>query len=557
MFFSGIIDYFTHLDEKIYQGQKRRIVTVTQHHIFMTATPLSTAISRNDILNSQTNKIISPSPQINYSDDTLASLTITPGTLKDLEAEIAADAANLLTLQQAITKSEQLAYRLTRILHDYESRIGEVERIVMPVYRNILNMSQMNDRIEGTVSLVEHLMKTNEQVRKEVIILLPGPSIESLLVYLDSITRLETILQDLSYSDLAHCKISIERASSAILDARQKLQSAFRSWLTSETKTPETTVALQTVVNFSLNSPNHFSALISDWIEIRSNYLAASCEPLFVQSQSFEKDPSGYQPGTHPLPSAFAHARTLLQTEELFMTNVWPTTAIGPTFLRSAQIVRDLAVTTVESITSKMKKALNRREYADQVYLFNVLGASYLSVHEEGSTDSLAIQVLLPSLKYFITTTATLLTDLIGEIRGTIPRALERPFVVTQNATVYELTSITVNVLKRIERDDVVVDAILAGQLTNNWDGSLKLENSETCDYSNVKRYFNDILGSLESTIDAKSKSLRKPMQTLLFQLNNYNYLGKGLGHIELIDSSVMRRYEQIMEALKRSFFNR
>lgn len=530
----------------------------TQTQTFlMTATPISTTTSRKDIIASSTAKKPS-SPQINYSDETLANSTITSGTLKDLESEIAQDAANLFTLQQAINKSEQLAFRLTRILHDYETRIGEVERIVMPVYRNILNMSQMNDRIEGTISLVEHLMKNNEQVRKEVIILLPGPEIESLLVYLDSVSRLEAILQDLTHSDLAHCKISIERASAAVTDARQKLQNAFRSWITTESANSDVTSALQTVVNFSLNSPTHFSALISDWIEIRSNILAASCEPLFVQSQSFEKDPSGYQPGSHPLPEAFAHARSLLQSEEVLMAAVWPTTAIGPTFLRSAQIVRDLAVTTVESITSKMKKALARREYADQVYLFNVLGASYTAVHSsEGSQDSLAIQVLLPSLKYFITTTATLLTDLIGEIRGTIPRALERPFTVAQNATVYELTSITVNVLKRIEKDDLVIDAILSGQSTNNWDGTLTPLDS--CDLSSIKRYFNDIIGSLESSIDAKSKTLRKPMQTLIFQLNNFNYLEKGLGHIkkELIDASVMRRYEQIIEALKRSFFNR
>jgi exocyst complex component 7 len=527
----------------------------------MTATPLSTTTSRRDIIKNSTTKIPS-SPQINYSDETLANLNITAGTLKDLEADIADDAANLLTLQQAINKSEQLAFRLTRILHDYEARIGEVERIVMPVYRNILNMSQMNDRIEGTISLVEYLTKINEQVRKEVIILLPGPEIESLLVYLDSISRLEAILQDLTHSDLSHCKISIERATAAATDARQKLQAAFRSWLSSDTASSavtasELSMALQTVINFSLNFPTHFSALISDWIEIRSNYLATSCEPLFVQAQSFAKDPCGYQPGSHPLPEAFAHSRTLLQSEEAFMATVWPTTAVGPTFLRSAQIVRDLAVTTVESITSKMKKALTRREYADQVYLFNVLGACYTAVHSEGSQDSLAIQVLIPSLKYFITTTATLLTDLIGEIRGTIPRALERPFAVAQNATVYELTSITVNVLKRIEKDDLVIDSILAGQSTNNWDGTLAPIGSS--DYSSIKRYFNDIIGSLESSIDAKSKTLRKPMQTLIFQLNNYNYLEKGLGQIktELIDSNIMKRYEQIIETLKRSFLSR
>ena len=52
--------------------------------------------------------------------------------------------------------------------------MGQLERVVMPVYRNILTVSQMNNRIESTMDLVDHLMKTNEQVRKEVVILLPG-----------------------------------------------------------------------------------------------------------------------------------------------------------------------------------------------------------------------------------------------------------------------------------------------------------------------------------------------------------------------------------------------
>lgn len=123
--------------------------------------------SRRDIINGGVRKA---SP---VSDD-LSNLSITAGKLKDLESDIAAESAALTSLKEAITKSEQISYRLTRMLGAYEARMGEVERIVMPVYRNILNMAQMNDRIEGTIGLVEHLMKINEQVRKEVVILLPG-----------------------------------------------------------------------------------------------------------------------------------------------------------------------------------------------------------------------------------------------------------------------------------------------------------------------------------------------------------------------------------------------
>lgn len=538
-------------------------------------TPLINSTSRRDLFtNSPTtsNKF----GKISTPDDvTLANLIITPGKLKDLETEIATEAQELGTLKEAITKSEQLSFRISRILAAYENRMASLERIVMPVYRNILNMSQVNDRIESTISLVEHLIRINEQVRKEVVILLPGPMIDNLTLYLDSIRRLEAIQLDLSSS--GNCKISLERATGALTDAHSKLQGAFKTWTESSTSfkgedvyfnsgdnqdngdigSDSVASALRTIVDFSMNSPNLFSSLIADWIEIRSNYLAASCETLFAQAQSFKKDPSGYLPGSHPLPNAFAHAQNLLRLEEVFMSKVWPVTAVGPTFLRSAQIVRDLALSTVESITGSMKKALSRREYSDQMYLFNVLGSSLNSFIS--SDESLANQVLLPSLKFFTTSTSSILIDLIGEIRGTIPRALERPFTIPQNATVYELTSMTVNVLKRTERDASVIESILKGQLTDNWDGSLtSRDRDDSASLPNLRRYFSDVLGSLETAIDTKSKTLRKPMQTLLFQLNNYNYLFRGIGQMEIIaDKAVVKRYEQIIEALKRSFHQR
>ena len=113
---------------------------------------------------------------------------------------------------------------------------------------------------------------------------------------------------------------------------------------------------------------------------------------------------------------------------------------------------------------------------------------------------------------------------------------------------------------KRIEKDSRVIDAILVGQSSNNWDGTLNTLADTPNNLTHVQRYFSDILGSLESSIDAKSKTLRRPMQTLLFQLNNYNYLAKGVRAIsnELVDAAVVgKRYEQIIEALKRSFINR
>lgn len=143
------------------------------------STPLVNSTSRRDLFAAKKSPGTVPQQHQQassplFDENRLANLTITAGKLKDLEADIATEAAELDTLKDAINKSEQLAYRISKILNVYEARMTSLERIVMPVYRNILNMSQVNDRIEGTIGLVEHLMKINEQVRKEVVILLPG-----------------------------------------------------------------------------------------------------------------------------------------------------------------------------------------------------------------------------------------------------------------------------------------------------------------------------------------------------------------------------------------------
>lgn len=205
--------------------------------------------------------------------------------------------------------------------------MSELERVVMPVYRTILTMSQMNDRVEGTVALVEHLMRTNEQVRREVVLLLPGPTLDNLTVYLDAIVRLDGIVRELSVSDLAHCKISVERASVARNDAHGKIHRAFHDWLLQQSAPPpdpfalppasvETVAPLATIARFFLPDVTQFGAVIATWVEVRSNFLASACEPFFLAAQNFDKQGASYVRGSHPLIRAMQVAFQLLQVSK-------------------------------------------------------------------------------------------------------------------------------------------------------------------------------------------------------------------------------------------------
>lgn len=74
------------------------------------STPLTTSTLPRDLLDRP-----AKTPTVNRDDSALASLSITNRKLKELEAEIAEDAAQLGTLKDAINKSEQISIRLVNL----------------------------------------------------------------------------------------------------------------------------------------------------------------------------------------------------------------------------------------------------------------------------------------------------------------------------------------------------------------------------------------------------------------------------------------------------------
>lgn len=150
---------------------------------------------------------------------------------------------------------------------------------------------------------------------------------ENLTVYLESLTRLAIVCNELSCSELSYCKISIERASAAMRDSQSKVQAAFHSWLQACSQasitedgqsrlvpvSSEYLVALSSIVKFFEADKTQISSLLATWIELRSNFLASYCEPYFVAAQSFEKPATGYAKGSHPIAQAFREAIQLLQ----------------------------------------------------------------------------------------------------------------------------------------------------------------------------------------------------------------------------------------------------
>jgi hypothetical protein len=572
--------------------------------------PLSAANPSTPLSSSTLPKDILPSARANRDDHAaMASLVISRDKLRELETEIASEAAELGALKESIQRSDQLAQKMIRMMGSLQTHIDELETSVMPVYRQIQSVAQVNDNVESSISLVEQLLRINDQVRRETTILLPSPTAETLLVYLDSMTKVAELINALQTPALDHCKMSLERAQSALHEAQNKTQTLFHDLHQSLSSKPlfhetanvhdtETLHALKTIADYFKNDRVQFKALQSIWIEVRSNTLAARCEPFFaaalstarkehapsatqpasasamaspVSSRSAKSAASAFPPSSCPLGDAMREAIEALLEEDQLAHEILSSKVAAAIIPRSTQILRDLAMSTVESILSAMKKACARREYADQVYLLSPVHVCNQLLDAQPS-ESIANTIFRPIVRMLTLTVGTIFTDLFGEVRGTNRMAIERPFAVPETANVYELTSMVLNILKRLAEYGPITDAILtASSSSSAWDGTVCISSKVSVDenaslapsFPVASKYYNDVLGALESCLDTRSRQLRKPMQTLLFQLNNYNYILKNLKNSStllvprFVEESVLRRYEQIIETLLRSFMNR
>jgi hypothetical protein len=60
-----------------------------------------------------------------------------------LEAEILEEEKNLQSLKDSLEKAELLTNRMIRTLDDFDERISELDPVIMPIFRAVQGMSQV------------------------------------------------------------------------------------------------------------------------------------------------------------------------------------------------------------------------------------------------------------------------------------------------------------------------------------------------------------------------------------------------------------------------------
>lgn len=361
------------------------------------------------------------------------------------------------------------------------------------------------------------------------------------------------------------------------------------------------------------HSPSELPLLITIlgyYAEVRSLHLINRLTPLFRASSGdysgnvpISTVGGGYQRGTHPLIRALQEFFGLAQAEGHFALLVLPSTVYNPSVSSSvaSEGVRkalkhpsDLVRMTSEAIATRVGKAVIRGEFAEWVWIFDVVevfndlwvnagtsqeGIMSTTVSEE--EVALAIksmegvkEMILPALKAVTSAALQFLHRLVDNINSPPVTGVTG----SANATVYEGTSMLLNCLKKMLEYERIIEALLrrwaqvAREESSAAEGmeefivgplpsasAAEAGTTEAMVFS-MALYYQDLLKGLEVTIERTSRDYRKAIIGILFQLNNFHYILRTIHSTpalaDLITTESEQKYQLIEETLLKEYLN-
>lgn len=310
---------------------------------------------------------------------------------------------------------------------------------------------------------------------------------------------------------------------------------------------------LRQIAVFAQTSPETLSQILGYYGEVRANYMMKSLQGLFQSAGGSVR--GAYQRGSHPFILAVREFFKMAQREETsFSPRILPAAAAPDATRRAIKHPADLVRMSAEALGAKVSKAAGRREFVDQIWVFDVIEAFNDAY---ATCPSQTIQALLaPALKSVTAGGVDVLKDLLDDIQGTSRSAATA--AVSENATVFEQTSTLLNCLRRMLEYERVVEALLHRWSQPEWDGIVGAVDAHAQpQVPAMALYYQDLLRGLEVSIEKYSHGYKRPINSVLFQLNNYNHILRTFKTSTLaamLTTESEQKYDSIVSALVKDY---
>ncbi|KAG0198146.1 exocyst complex component exo70 [Mortierella sp. GBA30] len=476
------------------------------------------------------------------------------------------EVAELNGLVATLDKTNAVSSKMVGILTSFDTRLASLEASVLPIHKSTQSLTRLAGNMNNTVAALEAILSYFDLASREEAIVTRPLTVQELQPYLQSIGRIRESLRAMSSINLKAGDRVVQQLKRSLKVAAGQLDDLFKKLLGQNSQPLDLKIvtsadrkdippfppgAVQTLITLAKSlaeidlDPNATpTGYLKSYCEIRANCMIKSLTPLYQSSLVELK--GVYDKGSTPFIPYTTSLLKLCRNEADLADTLLDPKLLSLAFMGSIMPPIEQWVETGRSLTRRVRKT-----YTSEVgILFDVIESLESSMNTFESVFGLARRQkendALELLKSFKAAAMRTFIDFITDLRNQNNAKYQ---AMPLDGTVHQLTSDTLNYIKRLMAYQPMVESILNLLGDGNWNssepGGPQSRRSQAAGRSGrsavVQHYFADVLEALVQNIEAKSKFYKKGHSlTQLFLLNNYFYISKSVrttpGLLDLIN---------------------
>ncbi|KAI8901620.1 Cullin repeat-like-containing domain protein [Globomyces pollinis-pini] len=481
---------------------------------------------------------------------------------KQLEKKLEQDIKDMQLLQGSLELADDATKRATNMLNSFDTRLAKLESFILPIHEQTQSLTRTNINLDIALNIVTAYTNVVEMINYHENVVEKGLGATTLELYIESVEKLKESLHQLESSNYRSSERITQDLRGKLSKGIQELDELFKKVLTNCTafatesdiqsfQLPlgvESTqlITLTNVLSDSLEQIGPVTGFLKIYSDIRAKFLsqclATSNALARDQEVKFGYSRIAYQKGSSLLLPYANSLLSFLQAEYTVATDVVPKQHVVNAYTLTITPAVDAFLECTETLLNRVKKSLQKRDANDLYMLIDIYeGLHNLTVNQDlllahCGKKGFEIRSIFST---FATTIVTYFKEYYEELK--IDPDSKKSHVLSQDGTVHETTSMTMNAVRRIHDN---VDAIKLILDTNKGIYSIF-----PC--KSISDYIHQLIDLLMSDLENKSKSYKKPVLAALFMLNNANYIiksVKGTPLYDLLDQNVIGNIDRTMK---------
>jgi len=487
---------------------------------------------------------------------------------KEFEQMIEEEATELEFMEQNLKKTKELTEKMVNMLSSFDKRLEELEGSVIPIHRSTQKITLLYDNIDSALSKVNSYISYFDLANEIEGLISYGPSENNLNEYLDTIKRLKEAYKYVLETPFESFDKTSVKMGKVLKDGIEKLDSLFKNWLNNvsssiDSEELEKESQMNKINNIQdnlkmlseyLSTCKENSKFFDIYVDVRSGYLLKYVQDIYKETK--DQNLTQYQPGSTKYIDYTRALLKIIKKEKEFSQRCLVDNYVVEGYSKALTPMIDQYIDVGENIIQQVNKNITRKNFSDIFVIFDIFGVyiEQYSMFKENVNGTPELEEKLNQVTDHIVDCAIIFfKNIYDNIKNDTSKTL------SIDGTVYELTSNTVNCLKRFidykKPIETMLTAIQNAEIRKN-DESLS---AQPILKEGPQAYYNDIIDTLISMLETKSHGYKKDSLAKIFLINNYNYILKNIQNSklsEMISGDIGTKFNGIIKSQINSYMD-